>query len=87
MIHAANNALTYVLATVLRTDLLADVDRSAGMTGSKIILLPSIVIILITIVVCYQTRHTSPELTPGRLYKENEQISSAKNWLVNQNKK
>ncbi|WP_298789064.1 CPBP family intramembrane glutamic endopeptidase [uncultured Marinococcus sp.] len=79
VIHAANNALTYVLATVLRTDLLADVDRSAGMTGSKIILLPSIVIIFITIVVCYQTRRKSPELTPGSPYKENDQISSAEN--------
>lgn len=68
VIHAVNNSLTYVLATVLRTDLLADVDRSAGMGGSEIILLPSAVIILITIVVCYKTRHTSPELTPKRSY-------------------
>lgn len=64
VIHALNNSLTYVLATVLRTDLLADVDRSAGMGGSGIVLLPSIVIIFITIIICFKTRHIGPALTP-----------------------
>ncbi|MBD1382991.1 CPBP family intramembrane metalloprotease [Bacillus sp. IB182487] len=72
VLHAVNNSLTYVLATVLRTDLLADVDRSAGMGGSEILLLPAAVIIFITIIVCYKTRHTGPKLTPQIIPNENQ---------------
>lgn len=64
VIHSLNNSLTYVLATVLRTDLLADVDRSAGMEGTFIIFLPSAISILITLYIWYKTRHIGPALTP-----------------------
>ncbi|GAB6930787.1 CPBP family intramembrane metalloprotease [Paenibacillus sp. JCM 10914] len=63
VIHAVNNTLAYVLATVLQVDLLAGSDRSAGM-GSAIMLLPCVLVVLITAIVWFGTRRTGPELTP-----------------------
>ncbi|WP_051302671.1 CPBP family intramembrane glutamic endopeptidase [Salibacterium aidingense] len=69
--HAVNNTLTFVLAVVLRTELLAESDRSAG-AGSEIILIISAFIIFITIIVWFITRHSSPELTPQTIPNENQ---------------
>ncbi|MCG3419966.1 CPBP family intramembrane glutamic endopeptidase [Oceanobacillus jordanicus] len=69
VIHALNNSLTYILATVLRTDLLADVDRTDGMEGTWIIFIPSAASILISICIWYKTRHTGPVLTSNKNLK------------------
>ncbi|GLW11470.1 hypothetical protein Misp01_65980 [Microtetraspora sp. NBRC 13810] len=63
VIHAANNALAYLLVIVTHADPLAGSDRSAG-TGSIVMLLPCALLAAITAVIWARTRRTGPPLTP-----------------------
>ncbi|WP_329080766.1 CPBP family intramembrane glutamic endopeptidase [Streptosporangium sp. NBC_01469] len=63
VIHAANNALAYLLMIVTHADPLAGSDRSAG-TGSAVFLMPCVLLVAITAVIWARTRRTGPPLTP-----------------------
>ncbi|WP_404457794.1 lysostaphin resistance A-like protein [Oceanobacillus kapialis] len=64
VLHAINNALNFVLVTVLRTDPMADVAQAAEAGGSEIVFLPITVLVFLTIIVWLLTRRSGPELTP-----------------------
>ncbi|WP_232666280.1 CPBP family intramembrane glutamic endopeptidase [Pseudonocardia sp. TRM90224] len=64
VIHAVNNTLAFLLLIVVRGDVLAGFDRSAGV-GSAIMLVPCALLIAVTVVVWLRTRRTGPALTPA----------------------
>ncbi|WP_405145922.1 CPBP family intramembrane metalloprotease [Sphaerisporangium sp. NBC_01403] len=63
VIHAANNALAYLMMIVTHADPLAGSDRSAG-AGSIVMLIPCVLLVAITAVIWARTRRTGPPLTP-----------------------
>lgn len=63
VIHAVNNAIAFLLTTVTQVDLEEGMDRSAG-AASPIMLLPCVLLVVITAVVWFRTRHTGPPRTP-----------------------
>lgn len=65
VVHALNNTLSFLLATVLHTDIVTPLlDRSAG-AGSAVMLVPSVTVAAIAAVVWLRTRRTGPALTPS----------------------
>ncbi|PSK98796.1 membrane protease YdiL (CAAX protease family) [Murinocardiopsis flavida] len=65
VIHALLNTLTFVIATVLHSDIGGSIsDRSAG-TGSPVLLVPTVTVAAIAAVVWLRTRKTGPALTPA----------------------
>jgi membrane protease YdiL (CAAX protease family) len=65
VLHAANNVFVLLLVLVLRADLTtgAGMDRTVGI-GSTVFLIPCALLMIITSVVWYRTRHSGPSLTP-----------------------
>ncbi|USY19994.1 CPBP family intramembrane metalloprotease [Nocardiopsis exhalans] len=64
VIHAVNNTVAFLLVLATHTDLAEGMDRSAGV-GSPVMLLPCVLLIAITAVVWFRTRHTGPPRTPA----------------------
>ncbi|MDE3721955.1 type II CAAX endopeptidase family protein [Nocardiopsis sp. N85] len=64
VIHAVNNTIAFLLTIVMRSDLAAGFDRSAGV-GSAVMLVPCALLIAVTVVVWLRTRRTGPALTPS----------------------
>jgi uncharacterized protein len=63
VIHAVNNVIAFMLSVVTHTDLNEGIERSAG-TGSPVMLLPCVILVVITAVVWLRTRRTGPPVTP-----------------------
>ncbi|MFC3998395.1 CPBP family intramembrane glutamic endopeptidase [Nocardiopsis sediminis] len=65
VIHALLNTVTFLYATAIHSDIGGSImDRSAG-TGSPILLVPIITVVVIAAVVWLRTRRTGPALTPA----------------------
>ncbi|WP_193517896.1 CPBP family intramembrane glutamic endopeptidase [Nocardiopsis kunsanensis] len=64
VVHAVNNTVAFLLVLITRTDLAEGMDRSVG-TGSPVLLLPCVLLLVFTAVVWRRDRRSGPPLTTG----------------------
>ncbi|WP_017590616.1 CPBP family intramembrane glutamic endopeptidase [Nocardiopsis ganjiahuensis] len=69
VIHAVNNTVAFLLVLATHTDLAEGMDRSAGV-GSPVMLLPCVILVVITAVVWFRTRHSEPPRTASEPFPE-----------------
>ena len=65
VLHAGINTLTFMLEAALRQDFQVAADRSAGVGDAAIILAPSVVVVLATVVVLLYTSRSGAARTPS----------------------